>query len=486
MAVGVGEADGVRAALAEALSGVWAADGVPLAERRRLAARVATAPLLTAASRGVAVEAVPGGDGFTPIAVFQDALAAAGEVDDVVAAKKKLRALGDVGVRLASRVSKASKLRNAAAHIDVGLAAAVRKALAVRTDARAGSCSSCCGEGREVQQRGPVEVAHCGTQTVAMVAGPSALGPRGEAAEDMRVGEGRAELFDIFADDGQEAWPKSSLAELAGRVGFLEARMGHIEGAMQQRAVFNVDEAVLLFEELRFTPSEVRLAPIVLLPSREQGDQVQSGIQALPDGQVDSVLQVLSCSLGRTFGDGDVAGGPEEIAQHKVHWQGDLAEAIGEDMSKELPVPEDSYANIGLSGGTSMVESIGERITKELPALALAELAGSSAPLVEGVEDIAVEKEPMMSVCAASSSAGRGKLSRQRRARAARAAAAAEASAAAVPVRPVRSWAEVNAELRCIMEERARKAFALRGIAPTSEDLEMEILRREIAFLEGG
>ena len=106
--------------------------------------------------------------------------------------------------------------------------------------------------------------------------------------------------------------------------------------------------------------------------------------------------------------------------------------------------------------------------------------------MVEGVEDIAVEKEPVMSFCAASSSAGRGKLSRQRRARAARAAAAAEASAAAVPVRPVRSWAEVNAELRCIMEERARKAFALRGIAPTSEDLEMDILKREIAFLEGG
>ena len=40
--------------------------------------------------------------------------------------------------------------------------------------------------------------------------------------------------------------------------------------------------------------------------------------------------------------------------------------------------------------------------------------------------------------------------------------------------------------LRQLMEERARKAFALRGVVPTPVDLEEEILRRDIAFLEEG
>ncbi len=102
---------------------------MPAVERRRLASRAVTAPLLAAAGRGTAAEVGACRSDLTPIVLYQEALAAAGVGEDVSAAKKRLRALGGEGASLASRLSKASTLRNGVAHIDVGLAAAIRESV---------------------------------------------------------------------------------------------------------------------------------------------------------------------------------------------------------------------------------------------------------------------------------------------------------------------------------------------------------------------
>jgi hypothetical protein len=95
------------------------ASRLPLAERRRLAARV------LACSASVVLPSI---SAFEPIVVFEGAFVAA-EADTVCEAKLKLRALGGEGVRLAARLGRASSLRNGVAHIDVGLAEAIRALL---------------------------------------------------------------------------------------------------------------------------------------------------------------------------------------------------------------------------------------------------------------------------------------------------------------------------------------------------------------------
>ena len=120
MADGAVEGGAVARALAEALAGIWSAP-LPLAERRRLCARAAAAPVLAAAGRG----GQHSGDDVS-IGVMAEVIIAAGgsNAGDAVRA---LRARG--AGALAKRVQRASRARNWAAHPDLALPAEVREAL---------------------------------------------------------------------------------------------------------------------------------------------------------------------------------------------------------------------------------------------------------------------------------------------------------------------------------------------------------------------
>ena len=425
----------MQVAIAMSVAGIWAAGGVPVAEKRRLAARAATAPVLAAAGRGPCpTVAKPDDIGNYELAMCE-VRRGCGPSTSVAEAVGILQDRG--APEPASRLRKVSSRRNRQAHPDPGLPGDLGSFFSGRLAGCSGS------EHSEASLSGTAtrsadQVLSCASSGVGSPAGAAA------AAKGTR---GRGVHFRLEA---------------------LEHRVRLLEHRLVQAS--QCDALDVWFADDKEVPSDGKVQSVTLDCPDEK---LQSIIQELSDsGTVGGTVPELPAVEARTT---------ELTAENEEH-SGKHGNFLAvEARATELTAEIEEHS--GKFGNLLAVEA---HFTKELPALAPAEFAGSSAPLVEGVEDIAVEKEPVMSFCAASSSAGRGKLSRQRRARAARAAAAAEASAATVPVRPVRSWAEVNAELRCIMEERARKAFALRGIAPTSEDLEMDILRREIAFLEGG
>ena len=115
------------------LGEVWSS-ALPLAERRRLASRVAIAALGACGggcnddvdARGSDAE-VPTVDRMEEALCEVAALAGDGmEKLGVSAAKAVLRGRGVEGARVASRLSRLSKARNTVAHPDVGLPAAIR------------------------------------------------------------------------------------------------------------------------------------------------------------------------------------------------------------------------------------------------------------------------------------------------------------------------------------------------------------------------
>ena len=119
-------------AIAASVAGIWAAAGVPVAEKRRLAARAATATVFAASGR------LPRLDTGEPPSCerLEEALEAVSELTGgrgprpiVSEAKEQLRRRGLAGRRLASRVGKLSRARNAASHPDVGLAREIRQLL---------------------------------------------------------------------------------------------------------------------------------------------------------------------------------------------------------------------------------------------------------------------------------------------------------------------------------------------------------------------
>ena len=101
--------------LAEALNGIWMSEA-PLTEKRRLSARVTMAV------------GMPGGgaegsaQSYDVLSAFEECVCEvatkAGCARDVRATKQWLRQQGEKGVRLASRLGRLSKVRNAAAHPD--------------------------------------------------------------------------------------------------------------------------------------------------------------------------------------------------------------------------------------------------------------------------------------------------------------------------------------------------------------------------------
>ena len=119
--------------LATVLDGIWASQ-LPLAERRRLAARAVASQLPGGQGGGHASSSDDGAECHgTSIASLAEVLAEVGVgrgvtcgTTTVSEAKVWLRHHGDVGKSLASRLGRLSKRRNAAAHSDGGLLLAVR------------------------------------------------------------------------------------------------------------------------------------------------------------------------------------------------------------------------------------------------------------------------------------------------------------------------------------------------------------------------
>ncbi len=106
--------------------------GLPLAERRRLRARVASAPL---AAPGAGTKAC-GNAPTSPIVELVLGIAAVqagsgrGQKLSVTEAKAILRRYGDQGSQLAARLGKLSKRRNLDAHPDVTLVCDIKDFLA--------------------------------------------------------------------------------------------------------------------------------------------------------------------------------------------------------------------------------------------------------------------------------------------------------------------------------------------------------------------
>ena len=106
--------------LAGVLSEIWQA-AIPLAEKRRLSARVAVATVHGGGGGAVVPEPT-----VEPIPLVALALSAVGKIEGTKSmgmseAKQALRARGVAGSALASRLGKLSKIRNGCAHPDVGL-----------------------------------------------------------------------------------------------------------------------------------------------------------------------------------------------------------------------------------------------------------------------------------------------------------------------------------------------------------------------------
>ncbi len=108
------------------LTGIWATD-LPVVEKRRLCARVVTAPVWAATGRGMLAE----GDGSLGLARMEEFFGAVQECagfgarPSASAAKAELRRRGPEGCRLVSWFGRLSKARNAVAHSDVGLVGAI-------------------------------------------------------------------------------------------------------------------------------------------------------------------------------------------------------------------------------------------------------------------------------------------------------------------------------------------------------------------------
>ena len=110
------------------LDGIWASQ-LPLAERRRLAARAVACQLQGGQGGGHAGSSDAGGECQALAEVLAEVGVRRGlpcGTTTVSEAKAWLRHHGDVGKSLASRLGRLSKRRNAAAHPDGGLRLAVR------------------------------------------------------------------------------------------------------------------------------------------------------------------------------------------------------------------------------------------------------------------------------------------------------------------------------------------------------------------------
>ena len=113
----------VREAIVQSLDAIWASS-LPMAEKRRLCARVATTPVLLAAGKGPVED-----QGSLCLSVVQEATHAAGG-QHVGEAAKLLRQGGCHA--LAKRLQRASKARNWSAHPDARLAEEIKQAMAVQ------------------------------------------------------------------------------------------------------------------------------------------------------------------------------------------------------------------------------------------------------------------------------------------------------------------------------------------------------------------
>ena len=111
----------MREAIVQSLDAVWAST-LPLAEKRRLCARVAMAPVLMAAGKGPVED-----HGSLCLSVVHEATIATGG-QHVGEAAKLLRQSGCHS--LAKRLQRASKARNWSAHPDAGLSDEVKQAMA--------------------------------------------------------------------------------------------------------------------------------------------------------------------------------------------------------------------------------------------------------------------------------------------------------------------------------------------------------------------
>ena len=139
-------------AIGSLLEAIWSS-ALPLAERRRLCARAVAARALCPEGRGGGVSAVLPVDGTLSwleegLCAVADGLRTPRRIT-VSQAKKALRERGRHD--LASRVGRLSKLRNGAAHPDVGLVAAIREAFVVDSKAGSGGDSNGVASGSDAE-----------------------------------------------------------------------------------------------------------------------------------------------------------------------------------------------------------------------------------------------------------------------------------------------------------------------------------------------
>ena len=128
--VAMSAAGPAEGSLARILGEIWASP-LPRAERRRIAASVAAscAHGHGLGWRAAAAEAPSSAPACGSITAMEEALLAVGQLAGgpgasalrITEAKSVLRGIGDLGCKLASRLGRLSKARNASAHPDVGL-----------------------------------------------------------------------------------------------------------------------------------------------------------------------------------------------------------------------------------------------------------------------------------------------------------------------------------------------------------------------------
>lgn len=269
----------VQVAIAMSVAGIWAAEGVPVVEKRRLAARAATAPVLAAAGRGPCPTITEPDD----IGNFELAMCevrrGCGPRTSVAEAIGILR---DRGVpELASRLRKVSSRRNRQSHPDPGLPGDLGSFFS-------GRLAGCSGSEQSeasllgAATRSPDQVLSCASSGVGSPAGAAAVakGTRGRGVH-------------------------CRLEALENRVRFLEHRLEQASQCDALDVWFADDKEESAFQEC----SDVKVQSIpeladdkVQAVSQEvSAEKVQSTTKGLSDGEMQCVIQECSDEKVQSF-----------------------------------------------------------------------------------------------------------------------------------------------------------------------------------------